>query len=94
MHCVPGNFKEKGIAFSHLQPLLTENGVLFGTTVLSEGVHKNLLAKPFMWLMNYLGVFNNHKDNARDLKDFLENNFQLVEFEVIGVTAFFAVKNK
>lgn len=92
MHCVPGSFKEKGIAFSHLQPLLTENGVLFGTTVLSEGVHKNLLAKPFMWLMNYLGVFNNRKDNARDLKDFLEKNFQVIAFEVVGVTAFFAAK--
>jgi hypothetical protein len=94
MHCVPGSYKEKGIAFSHLQPLLTEHGVLFGTTVLSDGVRKNLLARPFMWLMNYLGVFNNRQDNARDLKGFLEMNFQLLEFEVIGVTAFFAVKNQ
>ncbi|MFZ6757572.1 class I SAM-dependent methyltransferase [Undibacterium sp. Ji50W] len=94
MHCVPGSFKEKGIAFSHLQPLLSEYGVLFGTSVLSEDVHKNLFAKPFMWLMNYLGVFNNRNDNARDLKDFLEKNFQVLDFKVVGVTAFFAVKNK
>ena len=92
MHCVPGSFKEKGVAFTHLQPLLSENGVLFGTTLLSENIHKNLLAKPFMWLMNSLGVFNNRSDNARDLKECLETNFQLIEFEVVGVTAFFAVK--
>jgi hypothetical protein len=92
MHCVPGNFKEKGVAFTHLQPLLSENGVLFGTTVLSDNIHKNVLAKPFMWLMNSLGVFNNRSDNARDLKECLETNFQVIEFDVVGVTAFFAVK--
>jgi hypothetical protein len=92
MHCVPGSFKEKGVAFTHLQPLLSENGVLFGTTVLSENIHKNWLAKPFMWLMNSLGVFNNCSDNARDLKECLKTNFQLIEFEVVGVTAFFAVR--
>jgi hypothetical protein len=92
MHCVPGNFKEKGVAFTHLRPLLSENGVLFGTTVLSDNIHKNTLAKPFMWLMNSLGVFNNRGDNARDLKECLERHFQLIEFEVVGVTAFFAVK--
>jgi SAM-dependent methyltransferase len=92
MHCVPGNFKEKGIAFSHMRPLLSENGVLFGTSVLSEDIHQNLLAKPFMWLMNFRAVFNNRSDNARDLKECLEANFQVIEFDVVGVTAFFAVK--
>jgi hypothetical protein len=92
MHCIPGGFKDKGTVFTHLQPLLSEQGVLFGTTVLSEGVHKNLLAKSFMWLMNFLGVFNNRDDNAHDLKQCLEASFQVVEFEVEGVTAFFAVK--
>jgi 2-polyprenyl-3-methyl-5-hydroxy-6-metoxy-1,4-benzoquinol methylase len=93
MHCVPGSFKEKGVAFAHLQPLLSENGVLFGTTVLSEDVHKNVLARPFMWLMNTLGVFNNRSDNARDLKECLATHFRLIEFEIVGVTAFFAVRN-
>jgi ubiquinone/menaquinone biosynthesis C-methylase UbiE len=93
MHCVPGSFREKGVAFAHLQPLLSEKGVLFGTTVLSEGVQKNLLAKLFMWLMNALGVFNNRSDNARDLKECLQSRFQVIEFEIVGVTAFFAVRN-
>jgi hypothetical protein len=93
MHCVPGSFTEKGVAFAHLQPLLCENGVLFGTTVLSEGVHKNVLAKPFMWLMNALGVFNNRGDNARRLEECLKTHFQVIEFEIVGVTAFFAVRN-
>ncbi|NOT97652.1 MAG: methyltransferase type 12 [Sideroxydans sp.] len=93
MHCIPGSFNEKGIAFKYLKPLLSKNGVLFGTTVLSEGVRKNMLAQPFMWLLNILGIFNNRKDNASDLQYYLGENFQLIEFEVIGVTAFFAVKH-
>jgi hypothetical protein len=93
MHCVPGSFKEKGIAFAHLKPLLTKDGVLFGTTVLSQQVSKNLLALAVMWLLNALGVFNNRKDNAEDLKTYLEEHFELVEFEVVGVTAFFAVRH-
>jgi hypothetical protein len=94
IHCIPGRFKEKGVAFSHLRTLLSDNGILFGTTVLSDNIHKNWLAKPFMALMNDLGVFNNRNDNAQDLKAYLETHFQLIEFEVVGVTAFFAVKRK
>ncbi len=94
MHCVPGSFKEKGVAFTHLGSLLSADGVLFGTTVLSQGVPKNLLARPFMWLMNALGVFNNQHDNADDLKSCLVKNFEMVHFEVIGVTAIFAVKKR
>jgi hypothetical protein len=92
MHCVPGGFKEKGVAFLNLRTLMSERCVLFGTTVLSDGVQKNWLAKPFMFLMNSLGVFNNREDNAHDLKAYLETHFQIIEFEVVGVAAFFAVR--
>jgi hypothetical protein len=92
MHCIPGGFKEKGVALAHLAPLLSAQGVLSGTTVLSEGVAKNLLARPAMWLLNLLGVFNNRRDSAQDLKIFPAQNFQVLEFEVVGVTAYFAVR--
>lgn len=92
MHCVPGDFKEKGSAFVHLAALLQPDGTLFGTTVLSLDVPKNLLARPFMWLMNALGVFNNQADSARDLEASLRANFHVVRFDIVGVTAFFAVK--
>ena len=92
MHCIPGSFKEKGVALAHLAPLLSSQGVLFGTTVLSDGVPKNLIARPAMWLLNLLVVFNNRKDNAQDLKACLAKNFQLLEFEVIGVTAYFSAR--
>jgi ubiquinone/menaquinone biosynthesis C-methylase UbiE len=94
LHCVPGDFKEKGVVFTHLQALLTDDGVLFGTTVLSEQVRKNALAKLFMWLMNSLGVFNNRHDNECELKECLAAHFRVLQFELVGVTALFAVKNR
>lgn len=93
MHCVPGSFKEKGIAFSNLAVLLAPGATLFGTSVLSKHVHKNVLARPFMWLMNALGVFNNRNDSARDLEAYLREHFNVIQFELAGVTAFFAVKS-
>jgi predicted DCC family thiol-disulfide oxidoreductase YuxK len=74
-------------------PPPTDGGVLFGTTVLSEQVRKNALARPFMWLMNRLGVFNNRHDNVSELKESLAAHFQVLQFELAGVTALFAVKN-
>ena len=38
LHCMPGTLPEKGIAFANLKPLLNPGGVLFGSTVLREGV--------------------------------------------------------
>jgi hypothetical protein len=67
---------------------------MFGTTVLGQGVHKNLLARPAMWLLNAIGLFNNRQDNARDLAHFLRENFQVLEFYVVGVVAVFSVKRK
>lgn len=94
MHCVPGSFQDKTIAFVNLAALLAPDGTLFGTTVLSRDVRKNLLARPFMWLMNALGVFNNRADSARELEAGLRAHFQLVQMEIVGVTAFFAVRAK
>jgi hypothetical protein len=94
LHCVPGGFTEKGVAFLNLRTLMSDSCVLFGSTVLSDGIRKNWLAKPFMWLMNSLGVFNNHRDNAQDLESYLQTHFQVVEFGIVGVAAFFAVKLK
>jgi hypothetical protein len=73
---------------------MSEGCVLFGSTVLSDGIRKNWLAKPFMWLMNSLGVFNNRGDRAADLEAYLQTHFQVIEFEIVGVAAFFEIKLK
>ncbi|MCX4026076.1 class I SAM-dependent methyltransferase [Endozoicomonas sp. SM1973] len=93
MHCVPGGFKEKGIVFKHLKSLLNENGALFGTTVLFQGVPKGLFAKLVLAIMNKLGVFNNKHDSLEELRDCLSSNFSHVDLQVEGCTAVFVVKS-
>ena len=92
LHCIPGDINQKCQALLTLKPLLHSGGVLFGTTVLSKGVTKNKLATSFMWLLNAIGVFNNRHDNAAQLETFLRTHFDVLKFEVVGVTAFFTVK--
>lgn len=94
LHCVPGACDVKTAALAQLKPLLAPGGVLFGTTVLGRGVRKNALARPFMWLMNALGVFNNREDCPAALRSGLEAHFRVLEFEVVGVTAVFAVTSE
>lgn len=94
LHCVPGDIHHKCQGLLHLKPLLKQDGILFGTTVLSKGVSKNILARSAMWLFNVIGVFNNREDSATDLERFLRTHFQILEFEIVGVTAFFSVKAK
>lgn len=92
LHCVPGNFREKGIAFAHLKPLLSEGGVLFGSTVLAKGVPLNPLAKGLLWLFNAIGVFINRDDSLEDLAAALKQNFAEVDWKVVGCTAVFAAR--
>lgn len=92
LHCVPGNFREKGIAFANLSPLLNDNGVLFGSTVLAKGVPRNRLAKILLWLFNFIGVFINAGDSPDDLSAALHRNFAEVDLRVTGCTALFSAR--
>lgn len=92
MHCVPGHFKEKGVAFRHLKTLLKEGGVLFGSTILWEG-KKNLLAQILMKNLNTMGIFNNTRDTKAALFEALNANFKKVEIEIVGTTALFCASD-
>jgi ubiquinone/menaquinone biosynthesis C-methylase UbiE len=90
LHCLPRNFASKGIVFQHLKPLLSEHGVLFGTTILGQGVQHNLLAKVHLKFYNSRKIFSNTHDSLEDLEGILEKHFQKYTLKVIGCVAFFA----
>jgi Methyltransferase domain. len=93
MHCVPGNFDEKSIAFGHLKKLLSDKGVLFGVTVVAKDNKAKWFAKPVMWLLNTIGLFNNRNDHPDDLRSGLEAHFRYVSVKVVSATAFFIATN-
>lgn len=45
LHCLPGNFSDKNILLKNLGKLLSNEGVLFGSTILGKGVEMNTIAK-------------------------------------------------
>ena len=89
LHCIPGDFTSKGIAFTHLKQHLSNEGVLFGSTVLSTGANQSWLARKLVKFYNRAGVFNNLHDDLNGLNQSLHRNFANVEIHLIGSIAVF-----
>ncbi|HKC94137.1 MAG TPA: class I SAM-dependent methyltransferase [Nitrospira sp.] len=90
LHCLPGTIKTKSAVFRHLTPLLNHGGVMFGATVLSDGVHKCWAAKRLMAFYNSKGIFTNNGDDLQGLRAVLSDHFTAVSIEVVGCAALFS----
>jgi ubiquinone/menaquinone biosynthesis C-methylase UbiE len=89
LHCLPGTMRSKQAAFDHLTVLLNPGGVLFGTTILGQGMRPNFLARRLMKLYNAKGIFSNDQDNLDDLESNLQQSFREYSTFVVGCVAFF-----
>jgi hypothetical protein len=89
LHCLPGPIRNKAILFENLAPLLSDTGVLFGSTILGAEVDHNRLGRQLMRIYNGKGVFDNEDDRFEDLKAILTRQFQNVRMEQQGVVALF-----
>lgn len=94
LHCMPGDLAEKAVAFDHLAPLLAPGGVMFGATLLSEGVERSAAARKLMGVYNRKGVFSNTRDSAAALRAELERRFRSVEIDIVGCAALFAARDQ
>jgi SAM-dependent methyltransferase len=90
LQCLPGSMSGKGRVFSNLRPFLNPGGVLFGTTILGQGVEFNPLGRLFMGVYNSRRILNNRNDNLTDLERNLERNFTEYSLHTVGCVAFFA----
>ena len=92
LHCLPGPLGDKaGRVFTQLAPLLdTDEGRLFGATILGEGVPHNALGRRLMAVYNDRGIFGNWQDNEADLRSQLQVHFPAHELEIHGCVAVFA----
>lgn len=92
LHCLPGDLTSKSIVFSHVKSLLSDGGVVFGSTILGEGVRHNPLAKQLMKIYNARGIFSNLSDRQSDLEAGLKGHFEEHTIHVVGCVALFSAR--
>ncbi len=90
LHCLPGNIREKAVAFEHLRSLAEPGAVVFGATLLSCGVDRNWYARAVMRSNNKRGIFSNAHDDLEGLEWSLREHFDDVTIEIVGCVALFA----
>lgn len=89
LHCLPGRMDEKLTTLDHLRPLMSQDAVLFGATILGRGIAPNLAARRLLALYNAKGVFNNYDDDLESLNAGLRQRFGRVDIETQGCVALF-----
>ena len=94
LHCLPGNLASKSIVFEHVKPLLRDGGVIFGSTLLGEGVRHNPLAKELMKIYNATGIFSNLSDRQTDLEAGLKAHFDEHTIHIEGCVALFSARKQ
>ena len=92
LHCLPGNLASKSIVFDNVKPLLSDCGVIFGSTILGEGVRHNALARQLMKIYNAKGIFSNFSDRQSDLESGLKAHFAEHTIHIAGCVALFSAR--
>lgn len=92
LHCLPGNLCSKSVVFEHLKPLLSDCGVVFGSTILGKDVGRSLPARTLMKLYNAKGIFSNSSDCRQDLEAGLTAHFREYTVRVEGCVALFSAR--
>ncbi len=93
LHCLPGDLTSKDKVFENLSPLLNQGGVLFGSTILHDGVERGAMAEMLMSFYNKKRIFCNKNDSLEMLESVLASRFNEHSIEVIGCVALFWARN-
>ena len=78
----------------HLLQAMNPGAVLFGSTILSEGVRHNWLAHRLTATYNRRGIFNNRHDRLDDLREVLATRFDDMALEAVGCVALFRARRR
>lgn len=99
LHCMPGTTADKAQAFVSVKDALSDDGVLFGVTVLGKQWEKVsegsfMVKKAQQWwpltsfildLYNRQGIFTNYEEDPGILDSILRQHYRHVETEIIGM---------
>lgn len=89
LHCLPDDRAAKRTAIANLAGITSDDGTLFGATVLGDARH-NVLGRALMHGCNALGVFGNRHDTEQGLRQDLGRHFGRVEVECRNRVAMFS----
>jgi SAM-dependent methyltransferase len=92
LHCLPGNLRSKAVVLEHAKAVLAPGGVVFGATVLHEGVQHTALSRAAMRALNRRGIFSNRDDTLADLDAILRAAFDDYELRVHGTVGIFVAR--
>jgi len=92
LHCIPGDLSAKAVAFSNLGACLTDDGVLFGATILGVGVAHTLPARALLKLYNSRHIFGNAADTKEQLESALAARFREHRIAIEGSVATFVAR--
>jgi hypothetical protein len=85
---------DKGTVIENAKMALTKDGVLYGATILGDGVIHNGFGKKLMTVYNRKGIFSNTHDSEDELRKILSRHFVNVEVIVKGVVALYTAYSK
>ena len=94
LHCLPGDLASKSLVFENVKPLLRDGGIIFGSTILGEGVRHNPLARQLMKIYNAKGIFSNLSDRQSDLEAGLDAHFDEHTIHIAGCVALFSARKR
>ena len=89
LHCLPGDWPDKGNVFANAAAALRPGGRVFGSTILAHGVETTAPARALMRLYNSRGIFHNAGDDLAGLRRELADHFAHHRLTVRGCVALF-----
>lgn len=94
LHCLPGDMAGKSFVIRNVVKLLTNNGKLFGATILGVGVEHNTFGQKLISIYNEQGIFSNRNDSSEGLRQILSEHFLNVTVRIEGTVALFSASGK
>ena len=80
----------KAPAIANIAIAVRSGGVVFGATILGQGVRHNAFGRRLMTTYNQRGIFGNETDDVEGLRAILDDSLDNVAIETVGVVALFA----
>ncbi len=94
LHCLPGAMADKAVLLDHARAALSDDGRIFGATILQGDAPRSGAARALMEIYNKKGVFSNRGDTEDGLKAALTARFAQVSVEMRGCVAVFTASGR